>query len=94
VITAGGVHEKGLGDGVPALGLARKQQAPDRLGAGRAPRLARLEGGDPGLLERGDEARRLGRLAAALAAFEGDEAAARSRCRGDPRAQFFDPKTM
>jgi hypothetical protein len=63
-----------LGERLPAAGGTRYQQAADFLSARRAARLARDDGRDVPLLQGLLQALGLGRLAAALAALEGDEA--------------------
>ncbi len=75
-------HEQRLAHRIPTPGLALDQEAANFLGARRAARLARAQRGDAGARQRGDEQPRLGGLARALPAFDGDEAAA---------SQFFFP---
>jgi hypothetical protein len=71
------VQQQGLGNGIPALGVTLEQQTANILGTGRAAWLARALGGDAGTCEGRDEESGLGRFAGPLAAFDGDEAAAR-----------------
>ena len=63
-----------LGSRPPAFRAALQDQGADRLGLGRAARLARADGGDRAPAERRDQPLDLRRLADALAALEGDEA--------------------
>src|SRR5450759_2593155 len=58
------------------LGDAGQQNVPDDLGAGRAARLARAHHLDAERSKPVRQQARMGRLAAALAAFEGDESSA------------------
>ena len=72
-------HEQRLALAVPALGRAGEKEAPDLLGARRPARLARRQHILAAVPQRLREKRDLRRLAGALAALEGDEAAARQR---------------
>ena len=69
-------YQQRFADRVPALRLALDQQFADCLGAGSAAGLARCQRRDPGAVQRLDEKAKLSGLAGALAALEGDEAAA------------------
>jgi hypothetical protein len=73
-------HEQRLAFGVPALGRAGEEQVAQGFGAGRTAGLARRQRVDAGTRERRRQERDLCGLAGALAAFKGDEAAAR-QCR-------------
>src|SRR5262249_20980746 len=62
-----------LGFYAERLRNTREQHVPDDFGAGRAARLAREHPADAHRLKAIRQQRRMGRLAGAFAAFEGDE---------------------
>src|SRR5262249_17789911 len=76
VIVAGGSKQDRLGMRAERLCGAGEKHVPHRLGAGRTARLARCHDGEAQGGRALDQARPLGRLAAPLPAFEGDEPAA------------------
>ncbi len=76
MIVARGGEQNRLGLGTERLGDAGKQNMADDLGAGGAARLAREHDRDAGRVEPVRQETRMGGLAAAFAAFEGNETSA------------------
>ena len=72
-------HQQRLGLGVPTLRRAFDEKPADLFRPRRAAGLARLERRLPGLTQGFDQESGVGGFARALAAFEGDEAAATQR---------------
>jgi hypothetical protein len=87
MVAAGGDHQQGFALRVPAV--AAENQPPDRFAALGAARLARAAGRDALPLEGGEQKPDLRRFPGPVAAFEGDEPAARRRRR---RAQRRPPQ--
>src|SRR5438876_5589792 len=73
VVAASGGEQKCLGFYAERLRNTREQHVPDDFGSGRAARLAREHYADAHRPESICQQRRMGRLAGAFTAFEGDE---------------------
>ena len=84
VLATGGEMEQRLGRRLPIVAMVAEQQGSDLFGAGCAAGLAGHHHIDAACAKRLDQAQHLGRLAHALAAFDGDEPAARQWPRPQP----------
>jgi hypothetical protein len=73
MLMACGVQQQRLAGSVPAFGIALDQQLTDRLGAGRAARLASKLRRDPGALQGSDQGFGLSRFPGPLPAFQSDK---------------------